>query len=108
VIVSTHSPVLLEFVWAFEFLQKSGATEGAMLELFNMKKNAPTMRLFENILTKVIHTYYFDRNNDQVIVKDISTMDAGSDDPAISEWGGLSSFASRAGSIVSKYATDED
>jgi energy-coupling factor transporter ATP-binding protein EcfA2 len=107
VVVSTHSPVFLEFAWAFQLLKRSGAPEDAMYELFNIKKSAPTKRLFTNIMKKTINAYYFNRGAENVVVKDISSMDAGSDDEAVSEWGGLSSFASRSGSIVSKYAADE-
>lgn len=35
--------------------------------------------------------------------QDISDLDAGSDDPAISEWGGISQFAGKAAEILSKY-----
>src|SRR5690606_34508391 len=34
VIVSTHSPVLLEFAWAFRFLQKAGARDDDFMKLF--------------------------------------------------------------------------
>lgn len=104
VIVSTHSPVLLEFAWAFNHLKTSGKGENAMFELFDLKKSAPTGRLFKDVFEKAIKTYYFDRNKDDVTVKDISSLDASDDNPLISEWGGLSSFASKAADIVSKYA----
>lgn len=109
VIVSTHSPVLLEFAWAFNFLKKSRAPDDALFELFDVGKTAPTKRLFEGMLTsKQINTFYFDRENGKVISKDISTLDAGSEDQAISEWGGLSQFAGKATDIVSKYFPDEE
>ena len=58
--------------------------------------------------TKQLNTYYFDRVNNAVSVKDISSLDAGSEDIAISEWGGLSSFASKASDIVSKSVANEE
>jgi predicted ATP-dependent endonuclease of OLD family len=105
VIVSTHSPVLLEFAWAFNFLKKSNVGIDALFELFNInKKNNPSLSpLFKTLLEqKSLNTYYFDRTENSVSIKDISSLDAGSDDLAISEWGGLSSFASKASEIVSK------
>lgn len=108
VIVSTHSPVLLEFAWAFNILKNSKVKDESLFELFNLPKTAGTKRLFEGILSnKKINTFYFNRKNDKVITQDISTLDAGSDDEAISEWGGLSSFAAKATDIVSKYFEDE-
>lgn len=102
VIVSTHSPAFLEFAWAFRLLAESNANEEAMLELFELSKSLDNISLFKNILNKKINTYYFDRQNDKVIVKDISSLDAGSENAAVAEWGGLSSFASRASEIVAK------
>jgi hypothetical protein len=108
VIISTHSPVILEFAWAFNLLQKSKVGDDALFDLFEIKKTSPTKRLFENILAnKKINTFYFSRENNKVITRDITTLDAGSDDEAISEWGGLSQFSGRATDVVSKYFVDE-
>jgi len=102
VIVSTHSPVLLEFAWAFNLLKNSGASDKALLDLFDLKKSAPLTRLFKDQLKeKKITTYYFDRGKENITIKDISSLDAGSEDVAISEWGGLSSFSAKANDIVS-------
>ena len=108
VIISTHSPVLLEFAWAFNLLKKTKAKDDAFFELFNVKKSPTFTKLFKNLLDKKqLNTYYFDRANNRISIKDISSLDAGSDDVAISEWGGLSSFASKASDIVSKSVSDE-
>ncbi|MBI4648142.1 MAG: ATP-binding protein [Bacteroidia bacterium] len=108
VIISTHSPVLLEFAWAFYFFKKSKVSDDALFELFEISKTAGTKRLFEGIISnKQINTYYFDRQNEKVITKNISALDAGSEDYAISGWGGLSAFAGKATDIVSKYFVDE-
>jgi predicted ATP-dependent endonuclease of OLD family len=111
VIVSTHSPVLLEFAWAFNFLKKSNVGIDALFELFNInKKNNPSLSpLFKTLLEqKSLNTYYFDRTENSVSIKNISSLDAGSDDLAISDWGGLSSFASKASEIVSKSVANEE
>ena len=108
VIISTHSPVILEFAWAVEILKNNKATDKSLSELFDMKApSKPLKEIFTNVLkNKTIKTYYFDRTNNAVSVKDISSLDAGSDDLAIAEWGGLSSFASRATDIISKIAAN--
>ncbi len=102
VIVSTHHPVFLEFAWAFQLLKESNAKVDALYELFEMQKIKPTKRLFEGIMSKSVNTYYFNSKNGKVNVVDISTLDAGSNSEYVSEWGGLSSFATRASEIVSK------
>ncbi len=105
VIVSTHSPVLLEFAWAFSFLKKSKVNGDVLFELFNLdkKNNATLSPLFKTLLEKkTLNTYYFDRTENGVSIKDISTLDAGSDDSDIAEWGGLSSFSSKASDLVAK------
>lgn len=102
VIISTHSPVLLEFAWAFNLLKKTKASDDALFELFDLKKTAPTIRLFKDLLSsKTINTFYFSRENDKVLVKDITSLDAGSDDEAIAEWGGLSQFSGKVTDVVS-------
>ncbi len=101
IIVSTHSPVLLEFAWVFKYL-KEGKADGSLLtELFGIPKGKEN--LFNKILKeKSINTYYFDRLDNQVDIKNISTLDAGSQDASIAEWGGLSSFSSKASDIISR------
>lgn len=109
VIISTHSPVLLEFAWAYNLLKKSNVNDNALFELFDLKKTALTKKLFENFLSKKkINTYYFSRENNKIITKDITSLDAGSDEDAISEWGGLSQFSAKATSVISKYFVDEE
>ncbi|MBL7999487.1 MAG: ATP-binding protein, partial [Candidatus Kapabacteria bacterium] len=104
VILSTHSPVVLEFAWAFSILKKTTSDIAPLFELFNVPKDGRTKKIFENIIkSKKITTYYFHRTNEKVHAKNISSLDAGNDDKAISEWGGISSFATTAADIVSKY-----
>lgn len=101
VIVSTHSPVLLEFAWVFKYLKEGKADGNLLAELFGMKDLKD--EIFNKILqTKSINTYYFDRNENRVDIKDISSLDAGSQDTSIAEWGGLSSFSSKASDIIAR------
>jgi predicted ATPase len=108
VIVSTHSPMLLEFAWAFDLLKKYKADENALTELFDLQNNSDVKKILKGIYKKEIKTYYFDQENDGVSVKDISTLDAESEDSAISNWGGISTFSGKAAEIVSKNFKDEE
>jgi hypothetical protein len=109
VVISTHSPVLLEFAWAFNLLKNSKSPDKALYELFDLKVTTQNKQLLDNILTgKRINTFYFSRENNKVVTKDISTLDADSEDINIAEWGGISQFAGKATDIVSKYFVDEE
>ena len=106
VIVSTHSPVLLEFVWAYNYLKNipENYRVGALCEVFgiqNSKKN--NLNFLNDIYEKNIKTYYFSRNTSgKVEAKDISSLDVYSEDVAINEWGGLTQFSSKANEVVAK------
>ena len=109
IIVSTHSPMFLEFAWAFNFLKslKTAHFNEALAEILSMNKWEKGMT--DKVSTKTIKTYFFQRNSDgKVSTKDISSLDVDDDDTIVSEWGGLSSFASKASEVVSKYAPDDE
>jgi predicted ATP-dependent endonuclease of OLD family len=107
-IISTHSPVLLEAVWAIRFLQQENSDAKYLYQLFNLESSESMTELFENILkNKTFSTYYFDQQKDGVYVKDISSLDLGDLDDAIAEWGGLTSFSSRASEVVSQAAQEK-
>jgi len=108
IIVSTHSPVFLEFAWAFNNLKKAAVNNDVLFELFDIAKTAPTKRLFSGVLSdKTINTFYFQRIKDKVVTKNISDLDAESEDAATAEWGGLSSFSSKATDLISKIYSNE-
>ncbi|WP_287621078.1 AAA family ATPase [Parabacteroides sp.] len=106
VIVSTHSPALLEFAWAFKNLQQGcrGHFKQAMCELFAVSGRSSAASLFDQLEKKRINTFYFSaKKQEGVVSSDITSLDVSSDNLDISEWGGLSSFASRVSEIVSNY-----
>ena len=109
VIISTHSPVLLELAWVMHYIKEYKGTPKDLFELFSLPKDASLQKIFEVVIEeKSFHTYYFDQTEKGVDVKDISSLDAGSDDRAVSDWGGISQFAGKASDVVSKLVSDED
>lgn len=102
VIVSTHSPLILEFCWLINSMKELKASEDALFDLFQLTKT-PTMReLFSQIIEKKnFRTYFFERADSGVVAKDISNLDPASEDPSEYNWGGLTSFSSRASELVS-------
>ena len=107
VIVSTHSPVLLEFVWAYNCLKNIPADKrvGALCEVFGIKSSKMfNLNFLNDVYEKDIKTYYFSRGtSNKVEAKDISSLDVYSEDVAINEWGGLTQFSTKANEVVSKY-----
>ncbi|MEQ1746250.1 MAG: ATP-binding protein [Saprospiraceae bacterium] len=107
VIISTHSPVLLELVWVINNLKECSSTGEALFDLFDTPKSPDLRSIFQAATKeKTFTTWYFEREPNGVYIRDISTLDAGSTNPDIANWGGLSEFASRAVDIISKLAVD--
>lgn len=105
VVISTHSPVLLEFAWVMNRLKEHQIDSDRLFNLFEINRSKPLKEMFETMLSsKQIKTYFFDREKEKVIVRDISDLDAFSEDKGMEQWGGLSAFASRASDLVSTAA----
>ncbi len=105
VIVSTHSPVLLEFAWVLSALRGILASKrlDALSELFRLSPHSNTKEILTDIYEKNVKTYYFSRKEDKVVSTDISSLDVMSDNVDITEWGGLTQFSTLANDVVSKY-----
>lgn len=112
IVVSTHSPVFLEFAWAFNFLKNLHNNETryiAINEIFGVNSSGSIQSTLQGIFDKSIKTYYFQRNvTGKVVSSDISSLDASSENTIISEWGGLSEFSARVSEVVAKYMSDEE
>lgn len=108
VLLSTHSPLLLEAAWAIGALQQRGAGPDLLLELFELGRGAALRDTFGTVLRdKTLRSYYFEADpRGRVTVRDISTLDPFSDDAAIADWGGLTSFSSRAAEVVARATAD--
>ena len=103
VVISTHSPQILEMVWAAQILSRVQAAPDAFLKIFDLPNVKYTAELAENILkTKTFKTYYFARQQSSVTVKDISSLDPGDLDEAVSDWGGLTSFSTRTSAVIAE------
>jgi len=113
VIVSTHSPIFLEFAWAFNALKDNQAHRyKALNEMFGIipQQNVSVSEMLNGLFDKNIRTYYFSRNGKggKVLSQDITSLDVTAEDSIISEWGGLSEFSSRVSEVVSKYMIDDE
>lgn len=102
VILSTHSPQVLELVWAVQTLVEMRATPENVLRLFNLRPTPYLKEMAEKVLAKNYKTYYFDRQQDQVNTRDISTLDPDHMEDAVADWGGLTEFSTRVSQIISE------
>ncbi len=104
VCISTHSPHVLDIVWALNFLQTHNGRKSDVVNLLSLKSDPKTQGLAENILGSSFKTYYFSRDGS---VSDISSLDPGSDNVVEGGWGGLTEFSSRVGDVVAQVARRE-
>lgn len=111
VILSTHSSIFVDFAWTLQTLSKISdqAFKNAMCRLFNLRPDNRSKSIFNDLQSKSVKVYYFDtKNNEGVVSTDISSLDVMDSNLIVSEWGGLSSFATRASEIVSEYGQVEE
>ena len=101
VCLSTHSPHVLDLVWALKFFQNNGGMDKDVLKLLGLASNARTRDLASTALRGDYRTYYFARSGS---VQDISELDPGSEDVAQGGWGGLTEFSGKVGDVVAEVA----
>lgn len=111
VIISTHSPVFLEFSWAFNMIKGSETSRiEALREIFDVPVDSSMNEIIEAVYNKEVNTFYFGRDaqTGKVTALDISSLDAFDENPLVADWGGLSEFSSKVSDVVSKYAVDNE
>lgn len=111
VIISTHSPVFLEFSWAFNMIKGNKYRRiKALREIFDVPVDSSMNKILKAVCNKKVNTFYFGRNpqTGKVTALDISSLDAFDENPLVADWGGLSKFSSKVSDVVSKYAVDNE
>ena len=101
VIVSTHSPQILELIWAMQLIVKADAGPRPLLDILGLAPTPFSKKLAETGLEKTFRTYYFSRQKSVVNVKDISTLNPENPDEDVSDWGGLTVFSTKVSDIIS-------
>ena len=99
--LSTHSPHVLDVVWALRFFQENGGQYRDVLKLLGLGLTARTRELAESALESVLRVYYFSRDDS---VQDISALDPGAEDSHEAGWGGLTEFSGQVGDVVADVA----
>ena len=101
VALSTHSPYVLDVVWMLQNLKKHKAEPGLISKAFGVTAKTELRKVAEAALGKTYRVHYLSYQEEgKVRSKDISSLDAWSDDTDVAGWGGLSEFSTRFGSAV--------
>jgi hypothetical protein len=107
VVLSTHSPLVLDVVWALQQFKHPRANVKDLAKALGLKSRDAVTKLTAAV-GKDFRVHYF-RHDEQnkVTSKDISRLDPGSEDSAMSEWGGLTQFGTSLSEAVARIPEDE-
>lgn len=109
VVISTHSPVVLDVVHTMQALKSARDGVKLLREAFDLRSSNEVRRFLKAALDKETRTYSLGFNSaGRVISQDISSLDPGSEDPAIANWGGLTGFSAKFGEAVSRARTEDE
>lgn len=108
VVISTHSQLVLDVVWALRRLRAHEARWQLLAQAFGAKET-PSMRGVLEHALKADYRVHFLRidQNSRVSARDISQLDPEAEDDNEAGWGGLTGFSSRFGEAV-RNAVNED
>jgi hypothetical protein len=104
VCLSTHSPQVLDAIWALQHLRTNGAKANTILDVFDAGHTQAMRKLADSVMQKELKVYYFDRISGQA--SDISKLDPSAEEEGKSGWGGLSEFSARANAAVTRAAAN--
>jgi hypothetical protein len=99
--LSTHSPHVLDLLWALRVFRERSASAKQVLALFAAGNNTRNRKIAAAALEKDIRVYSFDRQTG--LVDDISRLDPDSDNKAEVTWGGLVGFSSHVSDVVADF-----
>lgn len=97
VALSTHSPQVLDVVWAVQRMSETTADPHLLLDAFAVLASPKMLEVAKSAFGKHYRTYYFQRDG---VVRDISNLDPGAEADEEADWGGLSEFSGRMADAV--------
>lgn len=97
VCLSSHSPHVLDVVWALRIIAEHGADANRLLDVFDARKTDQLKAVAREALRKTAKVHYFTQDGH---TKDISKLDPGSTEWEEAGWGGLSEFSGRVADVV--------
>lgn len=103
VIVSTHHPLMLDFVWLIQELQqRPDARPRDLLAAVGLQARGDAVRMAQSVLEKDCRTYSLHHETDGVVATDISSLDPAAEDLQTAGWGGLTSLSEHMQQIVAR------
>ncbi|MBI2808769.1 MAG: AAA family ATPase [Planctomycetes bacterium] len=109
VVISTHSPLVLDIVWAIRLLHEHNARWQLLSQAFGAQDTQSIHPVMQHALGADYRVYFMDldQKTRRVTTRDISTLDPDASDDKEATWGGLTGFSSRFGDAV-RSAVNED
>lgn len=110
VVISTHSPLVLDIVWAIRRLAERNAPWQLLCNAFRVGNPGAVKQVMETALKREYRVHFLDLDEEtyRVSTRDISNLDPGSSDPDEADWGGLTGFSSRFGEAVRRAVNETD
>ena len=106
VCLSTHSPQVLDAIWALKHLRQTKAGAEAFLNIFEASNSPPMQKLADTVMEKTVKVFYFNRETGET--SDISELDPSAEGEGQGGWGGLSEFSGRANEAVARAVANSD
>jgi ABC-type multidrug transport system ATPase subunit len=103
VLLSTHSPHVLDVVWAIQIAKAHKGNADDFRKIFGLPRHSQDIGIAA--LSKEYKTYYFTREGQ---VEDISSLDPGSESQSESGWGGLTDFSGKVAEVVAAIVNREE
>lgn len=109
VVISTHSPLVLDIVWAIRRLNEHSARWQLLADAFGAKHTPSMHTVMQHALETDYRVYFMeiDQKTHRVNTRDISRLDPDASNDSEATWGGLTGFSSRFGEAV-RSAANED
>jgi len=98
VCISTHSPHVLEAIWALRQLRENQGSPVDLLEAFSAPNTQQMRGPAQSIMDKAIKVFYYDRPTGRT--NDISDLDPSGEEHGESGWGGLTEFSGKVNAVV--------
>ncbi|MEM9493221.1 MAG: AAA family ATPase, partial [Myxococcota bacterium] len=107
VVISTHSPLVLDIMFTVRTLQEEKASNKLLSTAFGITSDQAVSQVMAAALQKSYRSFFMDFDDEgRVVAKDISKLDPFSTDNDVADWGGLTEFSSRFNHAVAEAVND--
>ncbi|MBL9007154.1 MAG: ATP-binding protein [Myxococcales bacterium] len=103
--VSTHSPHVLDLLWALRVLAEKNADPAWVLRLFDLEPEPDNLAVAKSALAKTIKVYYLDRQEAKAI--DVSRLDPDSPNVHETSWGGLTEWSTKTADVIADFVANQ-